>query len=390
MSLSKSSDIRWFCAAVLLLGLGLALQLSQQVCRAVFGRGDIMWTAIFASIPLSLCVASLAQSRRAKGLSLIVSATVCLMLWCVVWSNSRAEPDLELPETLRPVCFGVAAVASFACLIGASILPPLLQDGPKTHQARTGLLAVIMAFLLPLAYAGNVAETMQQQLSESLSAGRLKRSCDHAISLQALQPGAQVNGKRLDSLSVQLQEQVRRLESLLAQRSTELPIGQRVAALMQLDRDEEALATLIPLTYRADAPAVAYDYCGLCCQRLERWSESRDWYQKSESTWQPRPSSPQRTAALLSAWKGIAFAERKLDHPMAAREAYRQALSMEETAEIHFLLARLDEEQQHTSAARQHVARAIALAPQQYRAPGERLLRKMEFSHFSCLPELTR
>jgi len=356
---------------------GWALQANAELCRSIFGRADLLWITILSVVPFGLWLSSIV-CKRTTALGVIVG---CGFLSGLLWFKVLTTKAQELPYAA--ITFG-----QFALLATMTALLVLIRGSNSSEEKVnyvSGFATLILAIVTPMVYTNLVGNQLEKAIGEALSGQRITHSLTLTESLQAVRPETIIGNQSLTDLSNVLQEQQQRLQQFLASSASLRQPGQRITALMQLDRYHEALELLQPMIDNPQTAPVALDYSGLCHQRLKNWEESRQFYSAARDYWKSEPETPRRTESLMSAYRGIAFAERQLDHPHAAEEAYLAALDLAPSAEIHFLLARLYEGEQRTQAAAKQIQAAIQLAPEQYSDSGEKLLHKMALSHFGCL-----
>ncbi len=390
MSRTRIATISPCLAVAVLVFFGVFLQSQDGLVRPIFGRMDLCWVAVISACPLTVWLSSKKLPQA-----------VAVLLWCVavlvgggigLGLLSQTSPEVA-GRTSLPIRPFYAGLLGVVCLSTAVSLP-LSQFGKlrtDEHPASwaSGILMILMATFFPAGYADSISRTVQEQLGESLQTNRPARAYRLTSILLATAPQTVLYGAPLPKLHALLEENLQNLRDIadrpMPRRMSAADIGQRVIVLMQLERHQEALKLLAPLTENPASAPVAMDFCGLCRQRQGRWEDSLMWYAKSRDFWKRQPPGPKRDQALVSAYKGIAYAERKLDHPAAAEKAYHNALAMAPTAELHFLLARHYEEQQQTSKAHQHAKRAMALDPKRYQTDAQELINSMQLSHFGCL-----
>ncbi len=350
-----------------------------------FGRIDLYGVSLVCAICIAILVRQLSTHKTAR---VILGATSLVFGLLVLISLSQSDSDRTLSNYATAT---LVLIASF--LIGPALTGSLLRsstaDNTKPNVMIT-ILTMIGILAIPFLYSDSVRRSTEEALAESLSSQRYYKSLQEAELLSTLAPSAKVLEIPVASLKTELAQQVTMLETSLSEGSSPSSprsvahAGQRVTALMQLDRYQEALKLLKEISSQEEAPPQVLDFSGLCCQRLSRWEESRDWYRQSRQFWATQPESPMQHQALISAYKGIAFAERQLEHPASAEQAYLSALKLEPNADIHFLLARLYDQQERTADARKHATQAMTLAPARYGQEGQSLLRRASLSHFGC------
>lgn len=382
-SASRSWNIALFVC--LLLVAVLAFANVPGFLASTFGRLDILGVTCLAALPLACWLALRSSTEIVSWAWAISSFTIASA--CGWWLFQ--QPDLASgPAPLPRVWVAIVATVTTSSML-AILWRKRLRPRNTGHRALTGLILLMQAILIPAAYADSVSRELQEQLGEALASQRFAHSLHLARTLQVIAPRAELHDLSLAELSRELDSRVQELEATLARprttSTTPREAGQIAVILIQLERNRDALDLLQGLLPWPETAPIALDYCGLCCQRLGRWQESRDWYEKSRQTWEHMPTREQRTQAIVSAYLGIAFAERQMDHPANAKKAYTSALKMRPSAEIHFLLARLHEQQEQTASARYHLEQALAIAPGQFQGEARELLHKMSLTHFGCL-----
>lgn len=154
-------------------------------------------------------------------------------------------------------------------------------------------------------------------------------------------------------------------------------------ALMQLDRNSEALELLEPLTQGPNFQPISLDYQGLCWQRMECFRESLDAYQQAVQYWQTQPPTPRQRESLASAWKGVGFAARRLHERRVQVNAYQQLVEVAPSAANHLLLAQCYREHQQTRLASEHASIAEALDPS-VQPQSQSMRSSMSTDHFGC------
>lgn len=378
---------------------GIAVHAVPQLVMMRFGRADMMWTCLFWMVPVGLWILREPFSfgkRTAMGVGAVLLAGL-IQVNLMMPHSSRLIPVQmlspfgfsQLTSLLFTVCVA-SVIAGMFRLRSESVRSTFgVQEHPRQAGVITGGILLLAACVLPQAYAHLTTQAQLQALEESLPAQRWVLARRQATVVLATRPQATVLQQPVSAVVTQLDSQIQILQKLVDQPlpSNAHPsvIGQQVTAFMQLDRNEEALRAMRPLTEQPQSVPVVLDYCGLCCQRLEQWQDSQLWYTRSLKFWQQQPAGPQTEAALRSAWKGIAFALRRLDQPAAAEQAYLTALKNVPSAELHFLLAQFYEDQQQTALAAKHARQAVLLSPATYRSPAQELIDRMSHAHIGCL-----
>lgn len=367
--------------------IDLSTQLGSFLINTCFGRFDVFAVTVIAIGSASLW--GMPKRHRVK-LGSVVLASLLLLLVTTTGLLSQTLPFSPFVSSFTVVCCG-AALVRFVC---TQRMPEQNSDAIKDDdlEARPGIgrfwLAASLAFVVTGSYAHSVSNSAMVELEETLQANRLVRAQQRAQVVAAISPWTELLETPLMDVMVALNENIANLRKFVDENSTSakrFPASPQLAmALMQLEENEAALKILTPLANSGAAP-VALDYCGLCEQRLGNWEASLAWYEKSRVYWAQQPENQRQKQALLSAYKGIGFAHRRLDHPESATAAYQQALAIAPVAEVHFLMGRHYEEMQQTKLARLHLLKAQKLDPTGLGIQCQTLLDKMAISHFGCL-----
>ncbi|EMI16005.1 putative membrane protein [Rhodopirellula maiorica SM1] len=355
----------------------------------VFGRWDVVACAFLAALPLALiAVQPFCQFARWQQL---ISSLGCVIVAAAI--TTFAASITQLPEqsviTLT-VCRSVIAIAAMMAVafLGAVMVPsPRLPVFAENAWLSLAML-VALAILIPAAYADSVADGIRIDLERSIETRRFALANQQAEQFAQLNPSGMVHQKSVRKVQLELEDVVAKLETEARRPvSAEAPVpvlGQRVTVLMHLDRNEEALQLLEPLTRGDRFQPISLDYKGLCFQRLNQMSESLDAYQQAVAYWESQPASDTRRSSLASAWKGIGFAARRLDQRTLEEQAYRKLVEVAPTAANHLLLAQCYREHQKTHLAAEQSTKAMQLDPTM-QSQSESILSSMSMDHFGCL-----
>ncbi len=390
----SSFTFRWGWIAHCSIAIGavavcnMLLSMSHGVVQ-VFGRWDVVACAFFAAIPLALWVVQFFCEFASWQKLGIAFGGVAVAVTITVFAASITQLPDQSVITLT-VCRSVIAmlVMMAVAFAGTTVMP-----SPRLPLfAENGWLPVAMLFaltiLVPAAYADAVADGIRIDLERSLESRRFGLANRQSEQFAQLNPSGLIHQK-----SVQKVQQ--ELEAIVAKLNTEVrrPIfadapvavlGRRITVLMHLDRNEEALQLLEPLTDGDRFEPISLDYKGLCHQRLNQMSQSLEAYQAAVAYWESQPASQSKRSGLASAWKGIGFAARRLDQRTMEEQAYRELVAVAPTAESHLLLAQCYREHQKTRLAAEHSAMAMQMDPAM-QSQSESILSSMSMDHFGCL-----
>lgn len=251
-------------------------------------------------------------------------------------------------------------------------------------------LALITAILVPSIYIQSRVDETVATIDESLGSGRLGEARRLTREVCVLVPWQKISGLPAGDLARDLDRSCYEIERNLAYMQlepadSEESAYQRARLLTILGKGEAAIRVLAPWKDQQTVSPLTCQLLGNIYQQQEQWGESEDWYQKSLDAWKRLPHSEQQQAGIVSAWKGIAFAERKRGNYEEAESAYLSALSLAPQADQHFLLAQFYEDTQQTAKAREHATQAMALNVDRYGKSGQKLITSLQQQHFGCL-----
>ncbi|KLU04042.1 hypothetical protein RISK_004011 [Rhodopirellula islandica] len=363
-----------------------------------FGRDDVYAVSMFAALPMGFAGA-IRVAKKSRSSAIVLGA--CLLAGCLCLA--AMSHGISIPENLLAItiaralqsCLTAFAVANL-CVGIASLQSP---DHPPSNVVGAGqggqhflptwawLLFGTATIAIPATYTHSAAESLEKKLQESLSSHRVALAWEQCSQLRRLDPGATTADSDLAALEGNLHEQKVQLESEVQQpmpRNISIAlIGRRITSLVQLDRNHEALGWIRPMMSGRNFHPISLDFYGLCQQRLEQPAESMRGYERSLKHWERQPDSPGKRNAMISAYKGIAFAARQLGNRRLEEEAYQTLVQLAPTAENHFLLATSYKEHQKTSLAAENAQLAAQLDPL-YAEQAQSMLSQLSRDHFSC------
>jgi tetratricopeptide (TPR) repeat protein len=245
-------------------------------------------------------------------------------------------------------------------------------------------LACIVALLLPWSYAAARVRHDVARFGELIDLSRIGEARTSAHRLLALDAAASWREAPLSRLAADLDRAVRELTQRvvvpLAAEATSDERLERARQLAMLGRTAEAGKVLSSL----EGPE-AISLQATIHENQGEWDAALNAYSKARAAWQSQPASAAQASGLITATRGIAYSQRKSGRYAEAEATYQELLALAPTAESHFLLAQFYEDAQHSQQASLHARRAMALAPDAYREPGQQLIRKLQVYHFGCL-----
>ena len=397
-------------AALVLAGLLCALLAwvatardSGHTPRFPFVWFDVAIVYFLAALPAGWLLA-VSIRRRWSGLAAAAVSTLALAALLFFTRLPQLQPavlvELDWPGAALLRAGLAMLVTTCAATISQTTLT-LWKPGSATIRSDPGLArrsllllgTCLLAALVPAAYAQTRISYFQGKLAEYVGQNRLGDAQRLAAALRLLDPYTRLGPLSTSELSSQLDLQVRAIENQVAQ---PLPPGSSAGALLErahkyaiLGRVDDVERTLHPLVRRGTPHPAACLHLGTAYEAREDWQASLHWYQQARAGLL-RLSSPPPAAMLVQATKGIAYTERKLGRYREAEAAYRQALALAPSAEMHFLLAQFYEDGQQTAQAHEHALAAARLEPARFAAPAQQLIGKLAVHHFGCMSVLAR
>jgi hypothetical protein len=361
--------------------------------RAPFAWPDVAAAHLVCALPLALMIAA-AVGGRVPAAGVLAVAVGCLAagLTPVVggvdtgWYVRLGALAGVVVRSVSALGLVTGAVLSAAVLAGRA--GPPAPGGPARRRAAAAVLGTAALLGPPASYTDARGRHDLLRFGDLMEQSRAGEARALAHGLVVLDPGAEWNGRPLPEVAGALDRTAAELERRVAAplgpyATTRDRVG-RATTLAVLGRTAEALAVLGPV----DDPAAAADVENLRGTILEtrgEWEPGLASYHAARAAWERRPPSPARAAGVLRAATGAAYCLRKAGRYTEAEAAYLEILELSPTADSHFLLAQFYDDSQRAAAARDHARRAIDLAPDRYRAAGERLIRQLALSQFGCL-----
>jgi hypothetical protein len=368
--------------AAAVLGAGLAGAIA--VASGLFGQDsvpapfvwiDVTLVQLLCSLPLAAAIAARVNEGGGRVLCWPLGIA-CFVATAALWSTGSPRWAIALSAATGAMLLVVQGLRSSSPL------------GAPTEKAGTvALLGVAVMIGLPWVYLAARSNHDNGQLAELLSQSRLGEAAELARRMLAVDPHRPFQEQPLRVLSANLDQTVREIESrvvapLSPSDNNEAQMS-RARDLAILGRTSQALAQVNLSESVADSPDGLL-LRGTIHQSRQEWLASAESFHRAAKTIESLPTSPERTVGLVTAATGVAFAERKLGHNAAAEAAYQQVLTLDPSADTHFLLAQFYEGTQQAAKAQHHARQAMALAPDRYQQPGQRLIDKLVTHHFGC------
>ncbi|MCO8120326.1 hypothetical protein NHH03_01160 [Stieleria sp. TO1_6] len=365
-------------------------------CLNAFGRWDVFGCGLICAVPLAVWLQTqLPPVQRTTRLMLAIGLAI------VSLSLTELLGNLLPMTSVGPVSAALGRVAISTCVA----LSGLLLVGTKVQRLSTAWLvdpqtspnlfpgwltfAIVLGFasVIPAVYCDSITRGMQLTLQQSLQDQRVARANHQIRCLQQLRPRLQVDGVPLERLGQQMGDWEQKLRHQVARPLGPDPslgqLGGRIAALIHLDQNEQALRLIRPLMTGESFHPISLDYAGLCYQRLGQAQESMDAYQRSIDFWSAQTESGKNRSAIASGWKGVAYAARRLDRRRQEEQAYQSLVTVAPTAQHHQLLAKCYRDHQKSSLAAKHAAIASEMDPSLGESTGA-MLTTLARDHFSC------
>lgn len=377
--------------AVVAIG-GVALSVAGRQSGAestVFVHHDVAAVYLLSAFPLAssavLCVPAMPVAR------LLIVALLSLAVSVPLAFSGSSETGLGLD--VRWSLGVVRAATALGLVLAILALARALQRGgvmaasPRVRVLVCGIGLLIVA-IVPATYVHARCRHDLQTLGEFVDQSRLGEAQTCARQVMRLAPWANWRGRPIEIAARDIDRSVRDLEAQVAEpvpgSGGDDPLLQRGLQLAMLGRTADALAVLEPL-FDSPVAAEARDLCGTMYESRSEWSTALRMHRQAKAEWLKGPATPRHRAGVLRATTRLAYCERKLGHYQQAEAAYREALEMSPSAEMHFLLARFYEDMQQSAKSRFHARRAMALAPERYHREGTQLIDSLIIGHFGCL-----
>ncbi len=354
---------------------------------------DVAVMHVLCAVPLAWLLAALLVRRARAGAALLLA----LMLFGIGVLPFHLGPANLLTGTagswggliLRAATALDLSVA--AALAVAVLRDPRLRQERHRGWANTLLLVgggIAVLLLLPATYVDARCRHDVVRLGELLEQSRLGEARALVGRLLALNSQRQCQGRPLPQIAADLEQFTAGIEARV---SVPLPANaggaerlERARQFAILGRNACALDELQLVRESAVAPDADL-LRGTIQENEETWPAALESYRSARAAWGARPPAARQQAGLLRATLGVAYCQRKLGSYAEAEATYRQAFLLAPTADTHFLLAQFYEDTQQADKALEHARRAMALAPERYRLEGEKLIRRLTVSDFSCL-----
>lgn len=362
-------------------------------------RPDIIIVNLLCMFPLSLLLSEwvfVVLKRRRFQLFLVVQSlfflgTMVILILAINSdhsSNTFNSYDAWESFVLRP-SVALWVMTSLLLVVGNLYLSQE-KNQIKIPRASVWCLALITALVVPAFYIESRVEEMVTKTKEYLGSGRMGDARRLTREVAVLSPWVAIDNKSAGDFARDLDRACYDLEQSLTfmkQRpvSTEEQAYHAARLHAILGQPAEAIMLLEPWSAKTSTSPLIFQLMGNINQQQENWADSERHFGRSLKAWQKLPNSEQQQAGIVSAWKGIAFAERKRGNYETAEKAYLSALSLDPTANQHFLLAQFYEDTQQTAKACEHAQQAMVLNPTLYEISGKKLITSLQQQHFGCL-----
>lgn len=367
----------------------------------LFGRVDVLAIQLLSAVPtagiISAMILAVRSQETAKSFAdqtdnphfsrtshAVIGLTVILSMAAMTLIGGPMLQRSGFSQLLMTV---IALVISRFIVGSRTTMDAQRSEPPVVNELACLGMALMLATVLPALYVDSASRSMKTRCRLALENQQWFVAMRYCQSLKILSPQGDMDNQSLDQLNRSLTNQVRQLQDHLNVSSDAIPnsasMGRRVTALLQLDRNEEALVSLRPLLQGRFFHPTSLDYYGLCHQRLGNPGESLRGYQRSIRFWQKQPESATRQRALISGWKGAALAARDLSDRKLEEQCHQMLLQLSPTAEHHYMMAKCYEEHLKSELAATHVREAVRIDPS-YAASAEAMLGTMTRDHFGC------
>ncbi len=354
---------------------------SHHGLRLPFVWADLAVTYLAASWLCGGLVAGLIH--RASLSWLVLWFHPLLLLVCLLAAPLMME--WYVTSWMLRMTVSVLIVVWVRCVL-AMLLIESANLAVTTSSAWKQAFAVGVALVVPVLFEQERIEKGLTRLGERIDEQRLGSARQLAVEILAINPQARFRKQPLRLVERRLRAELLALQlecDSLSSSADQPAAALQKASLLAMrgeSRDSEAIALRL-----VDQTPVAVEAClllGTLSEERGEWPASRDWNARAQMLLK---AESVRIPEEVRAWKGIAFAERKLGHRSAAEAAYLAALELAPNAETHFLLAQFYEDMQRAQEAAKHARAAISLDPASYRLLAESLIEKLLVNHTGCL-----
>jgi len=362
-------------------------------------RADIVIVNFLCMLPLAIVISEwmlgtlkYLNFRLFKFVNLVVLGGALLILALEI-SSSQGNGTLSGYDAwesflLRPV-FAFWLNLALLFTVGLCFRTEIPQ-GTVQPGILVWLVLSVSALVVPAFYIQSRVDEIVVKIDEYLGSGRLGDARQLVREVCILSPWGKIGGQPAGDVARDLDHSYFEVDqnlALLGQKSAqnEELVYHRARLLAILGERTPAENLLLPWYEKPTASPLISQLLGNIYQQENDWTDSERAYRKSLNAWEKLPASQQQQAGIVSAWKGIAFAERKRGNYEEAETAYLSALSLAPTADQHFLLAKFYEDTQQTEKARDHAYQAMALDTARYGVSGKELITSLQQQHFGCL-----
>ena len=360
---------------------------------APFVWGDVAVVHLLCAVPLAWLLATLLV-RWARAAVVLLLALVLSGIGLLPFHPGDANVLPGAAGSWGGLILRAATALdlSLAMALAMAVLwhPRFSQERPRAWTRTLFSLGggIALLLVLPWSYVDARCRHDVARLGEFLEQSRLGDARALVGRLLALSPQRECQGRTLSQIAAHLEQLTAEVEARVS-----MPLAadaggaqrlERARQLAILGRNASALDEL--RLVRASGLAPDADLLGGTIQESEeQWPAALASYRGARECWDAQRPTAWQQAGLLRATLGVAYCQRKLGSYAEAEASYRQAFLLAPTAETHYLLAQFYEDTQQADKALEHARRAMALEPDRYRLEGEKLIRRMTVSDFSCL-----
>jgi len=352
---------------------------------------DVATVHLLSTAPAAWMLGQMLSKRLTKLSSCLLAA----LLWTIAWNGFvRFQQTAGRVHDLPAFAELIRLVTSFCITFGATLVTQSVckaSDKRRSNDLQTNILRAACCLsvlaLVPRMYLDARGQHDADQYFSLRQQSRLGEASSLLNRMLMLDPGIRKNGQLLKREQRELEQS---LHSLKQQLQHELPVTadfyqylQRARGLAMLGRTQEAIRSLLenPVTFKN---AEACSLLGTMYENQFHWNSALRFYEQAQMLLNSSPKSTATAAQAYQVTLGSAYCCRRLGLLREARTHYMKLLTVNPTADTHFLLAQFYEDIQETETARQHTQIAMQLDPH-YRVRGSELIRKMQTLHFRCL-----
>jgi hypothetical protein len=352
---------------------------------------DVAMVSLLSAMPMADLLGRLAARRLSPLTRCGLAVLLAVVFWGTMFNSETSAEVSRLANaspSLRRLAASMCVALSVMLVISAAPPPrsvPTAEDRSRTILRVLCSLAVLLC--VPTVYVQARCQQDADHFADLRQQSRFGEAEPLLQRIVALNPSFRKDGQLLRR---ELRELQHTMAALRKRTQANLPatasIDQQIhyaRDLAMLGRSAEARDLLLM------NPPTLLD--SRACRLLATvYENSQEWrtalhYYEMALTWLPKSSKAMNVSEeQYSITMGKAYCCRRLGQLTEAHTQYQKLLSLNADASTHFLLAQFYEDIQETTQAVHHATIAAKLNSRNYGDKAQRLIQKMQASHFGC------